>query len=88
MSCDTQINIDKGYAKFNTNCVSCHGSDGKSSMEQYPNLKGQKRFYISKQLKEFKAGTRKDPYMNAIASTLTVEEIENLATYLSSQTCK
>jgi cytochrome c553 len=65
-------------------CAACHGADGISAIPNYPNLKGQKAAYIVKQLKDFKAGTRKDPVMGAQAAALSDADIENLAAYYES----
>ncbi len=65
-------------------CAACHGANGISPQPQWPNLRGQKAQYIIKQLKAFKAGTRKDPLMSPQAAQLSDQDIENLAAYFSS----
>ncbi len=65
-------------------CAACHGLNGISVAPVYPNLHGQKEQYIIKQLKAFKAGTRKDPLMSPMAAPLSDTDIENLAAYFSS----
>jgi cytochrome c553 len=65
-------------------CAACHGANGISIAPMYPNLAGQKEAYIVKQLKDFKAGTRKDPVMSGMAAPLSDADIENLAAYFSS----
>ena len=65
-------------------CAACHGAEGISAIPMYPNLAGQKEAYLSKQLKDFKAGTRKDPVMAPMAMPLTDEDIANLSAYYSS----
>ena len=72
----------KGKAKAAT-CAACHGMDGISKMPTYPNLKGQKAAYTVKQLKAFKAGTRKDATMNAMTKPLSDSDIENLAAHFA-----
>ena len=72
----------KGKAKAAT-CAACHGADGVGKMPTYPNLHGQKTAYMVKQLKAFKAGSRKDPTMNAMAKPLSDADMENLAAYYS-----
>jgi len=67
-------------------CGACHGQDGNSAVPTFPKLSGQAESYLMKQLKDFKAGTRKDPMMSAQAATLTDADISNLAAYFSSQT--
>ncbi len=65
-------------------CAACHGPNGISPQPQWPNLRGQKEQYIIKQLKAFKAGTRKDPLMSPQAAQLSDQDIENVAAYFSS----
>lgn len=65
-------------------CAACHGASGVSALPMYPNLAGQKEAYIIKQLKDFKAGTRKDPVMSSMAAPLSDEDVVNLAAYFSS----
>ena len=65
-------------------CAACHGANGISANPLWPNLRGQKDQYIIKQLKAFKAGTRKDPLMSPQAAQLSDQDIENLAAYWSS----
>lgn len=72
-----------GKAKAAT-CAACHGMDGISKMPIYPNLKGQKQAYLTKQMKAFRDGTRKDATMNAMAKPLSDADIENLSAYYSS----
>jgi cytochrome c553 len=69
-----------GKAKSAT-CAGCHGAAGVSAVPTYPNLAGQKEAYLAKQIKAFKAGTRKDPSMNAMVAALTDADIANLAAY-------
>lgn len=81
--------IEAGKNKAASSCVSCHGAKGISNKEQWPNLAGQKKNYLVKELKNFRDGKRTDPVMSPIAKPLTDEEIENLAAYYSSLTpCK
>jgi len=65
-------------------CAACHGTDGVGKMPTYPNLKGQKEVYLSKQMKAFRDGTRKDPTMNAMAKPLSDADVNNLSAYYSS----
>lgn len=65
-------------------CSACHGANGISSVPMYPNLAGQKEMYIAKQLKDFKAGHRKDPIMAPMAMGLSDDDIANIAAYYAS----
>ena len=66
-------------------CTACHGMDGISANELFPNLKGQKEAYLRTQILAFRSGLRKDPttVMNSLSSSLTDQEIEELAKFFS-----
>lgn len=70
-------------------CVNCHGKNGKGrgkGNSLFPVIGGQQKAYLVKQLKNFKAGTRKnDPagMMGDIAKKLSDEEINAVAEYIS-----
>ena len=69
-----------GKAKSAT-CAGCHGAKGVSAIPTYPNLAGQKAAYLTKQMKAFKDGTRKDPTMNAMAKPLSDADMANISAY-------
>ena len=75
--------IAAGKAKA-TICAACHGPNGISLNDLWPNLAGQKEAYIIKQVKAFREGTRVDPTMAPMVKPLTDADIENLAAYFSS----
>lgn len=75
---------EAGKAK-SASCAACHGADGTSISDIWPNLKGQKNAYLVKQIKAFRDGDRNDPMMSPMASGLSDEDIDNLAAYYSSQ---
>ncbi|MGE5170349.1 MAG: c-type cytochrome [Rudaea sp.] len=64
-------------------CQACHGTDGLSKVPDAPNIAGQVETYLVTQLKAFKAGARKNESMSVVASTLSDQDIENLAAYFS-----
>ncbi len=66
-------------------CAACHGADGTSSNDLWPNLKGQKSGYLVKQIKAFRDGDRTDPSMSPMVKGLSDADIDNLAAYYSSQ---
>lgn len=74
---------EAGKAKSAT-CAACHGAEGISANDLWPNLAGQKPGYLTKQMKAFRDGDRKDPMMSPMAATLTDEDIANLTAYFSS----
>lgn len=76
--------IEAGRARVNEVCAACHGANGVSVSAAIPNLAGQKAAYVGAQLNAFKAGTRKNPIMNAIAAQLSPADIDNVAAYFAS----
>jgi cytochrome c553 len=68
-------------------CGACHGADGNSTVPTFPKLAGQSENYLTKQLKSFKDGTRKDKdgVMSAQAAGLDEADIPHLAAYFASQ---
>lgn len=66
-------------------CQACHGAAGVSVAPDIPNLAGQKAVYLTRQLEAFKAGTRKNDLMAAIAAQLSPDDIKALAAFWSSQ---
>lgn len=75
--------IEAGKAK-SMMCAACHGAAGISAIPMYPNLAGQKEIYLTKQLKDFKSGSRKDPVMAPMTMALSDADMANLAAYYSS----
>ncbi len=65
-------------------CAACHGADGISTQDVFPNLKGQKAAYIKIALNAYKDGTRNNAIMSGMASGLSDADIENVAAYFSS----
>ena len=72
-----------GKAKAST-CIACHGAQGISANDLWPNLAGQKKGYLIKQMKAFRDGTRQEPMMAPMVANLSDEDIENIAAYYSS----
>jgi cytochrome c553 len=68
-----------------TMCTGCHGIPGFRAAypETYhvPKLGGQNAGYIVAALKAYKAGERNHPTMKAIASSLTEQDMADLAAY-------
>lgn len=76
-------NAAAGKAKATT-CFACHGTDGNAVDPQYPRLAGQYNLYLQQALHEYKDGQRNNPIMKGMASTLSDQDIEDVATYFSS----
>lgn len=68
-------------------CHGCHGITGYQAVyPEYhvPRIAGQNEQYLIDALNEYKSGARKYATMHAQASSLTEQQIENIAAYLSS----
>ncbi|MFW5444571.1 MAG: c-type cytochrome [Methylococcaceae bacterium] len=76
--------IKKGKEKYAL-CWSCHGDNGEGP-GSYPSVAGQHAQYTVQQLKDFKSGSRTNPEMKAIASMLSIKEMEALGVYISTLT--
>ncbi len=64
-------------------CVGCHGNNGIGLSDELPNLAGQKQTYLKNQLKAFRDRSRINPTMNAMAASLSDEDIDALSSYFS-----
>ncbi len=62
-------------------CTACHGTDGVGRDESWPNLAGQKRGYLVKQLRAFRDGARMDVMMQPVVRELSDTDIDALADY-------
>jgi len=70
-------------------CLGCHGiEDYRNAYPNYtvPRLGGQHADYIIAALKEYRAGTRTHPTMHVQASTLSDQDMQDIAAYFSSET--
>lgn len=75
----------KGAASFGQVCVACHAADGNSTIAENPKLAGQHPEYLIKQLQEYKSGKRENAIMVGFASTLSDDDMRNIAYWLASQ---
>ncbi len=80
-----QGSVDAGRTK-STTCAACHGVDGNSVTPDWPSLAGQHASYIARQLHAFQDGERQDVSMTAFATTLSDQDILDVAAYFSTQT--
>lgn len=76
--------IEAGKAKTAT-CAGCHAADGNSATGAFPKLAGQHASYLVKQMKDFKAGTRTDPTMQAMVGALSDSDMEDIAAFYASK---
>ncbi len=80
-----------GKAKAETaGCFVCHGVDGVATAnglatdKHVPNLAGEPDLFTQFQLVYFRKGVRKNAIMNAMAQSLSNEDVRNLGAYFAS----
>lgn len=78
----------KGQAMSSQVCGACHTADGSRGSPANPILAGQHPEYLVKQLQEFKAGKRNNPIMKGFASTLSDDDMKNVAAFYASKSAK
>jgi len=79
---DAAAGRELGYS-----CLGCHGIDGyRNAYPSYrvPKLGGQKAGYLVIALRGYRDGTREHPTMEAQATSLSDQQIEDVAAYLAS----
>lgn len=81
----THGKAENGAAKAAA-CSACHGPNGNSANPQWPRLAGQSAVYITEQLRLFRSGVRDNPIMKPLASSLSDQDIDDLAVYFEAQT--
>lgn len=82
---DKKPDLVKGEATYSAVCVACHGVDGNSGTPENPKLAGQHPQYLVKQLQEFKSGKRASAIMQGFASTLSDDDMVNIAAWLTAK---
>ena len=67
-------------------CHTCHGMHGAGdSSGAFPRLSGQAPWYLYKQLKDYASGARQNEVMSPIATTLSDQQMEDVAAYYAAQ---
>ena len=67
-------------------CAACHGPNGNSVNPDWPRLAGQSAVYIAGQLRLFRSGARANPVMMPMATSLSDQDIADIAVYYEAQT--
>ena len=80
--------LAKGQATSTNVCAACHTSDGSRGSPANPILQGQHPGYLVKQLTEFKSGKRANAIMTGMASTLSDDDMKNVAAFYTSKQAK
>ena len=73
---------DTGRAKAGV-CAGCHGTEGISSNDLWPNLAGQKQGYLVVQIRAFRDGERQSDMMKPMVVNLSDQDIDDLAAFYS-----
>ncbi len=66
-------------------CITCHGPKGQSAVGTWPKLSAQHAAYLTKQLRNYKDGTRANPIMMGMSAALTDQDMQNISSYLAKQ---
>ena len=80
--------LAKGEASYSAVCAACHGADGNSAIPGNPKLAQQHPDYLIKQLTEYKSGKRNNAIMKGFASTLSDDDMRNIAYWVASKKAK
>jgi cytochrome c553 len=80
-------NAAAGSKKHAATCASCHGANGISPNETWPNLAGQNPAYLVRILAAYKSGAQTDVMMSPVARVLSDADIQDLATYYGTLDC-
>ncbi|MFA0310208.1 cytochrome C554 [Vibrio splendidus] len=78
-----QFELGKQKAKV---CMTCHGDDGISTQDPYPNLRGQKVGYLISSLKDYQTRERTSGLailMQQQADTLSDQDIRDISYFFS-----
>jgi cytochrome c553 len=73
--------IYAGEAKAAAVCSQCHGIRMPSADAPFPPLAGRDQEYLKTALKQYRDKTRKSDIMNAIAGSLSDDDINNITAY-------
>src|SRR6188474_1748861 len=76
---------ERGHAKVQEVCVSCHGEQGVSVAPENPHLAGQSGAAIYKQLNDYRTGSRAHQQMTDIAKALDEPTLADVAAYYAAQ---
>ena len=75
-------NLDKLVSQ----CGMCHGKDGNSPIATVPSIAGLTKEYFKHTMDAYKNDGRKSEAMKSFVHTLTVQQIDEIATYYQKQT--
>jgi cytochrome c553 len=70
-----------GQAIARTDCVACHGMDGKGVTKDIPNLAAQVEDYLVAALNAYKTGKRSHAALRDMTANMSEQEMKNVAAY-------
>lgn len=76
---------EKGKEKASQVCASCHTLTGESQNPIYPHIGGQYEDYLLRSLRGYKSGRRQNAIMQGIVTSLSDEDMKDLAAYYAAQ---
>jgi len=79
----TSLARGEGITEIAATCAVCHGDNGISTNELWPNLAGQQAGYLAEQITAYREKTRDVPSMWAAVKDLSDEEVKAIASYYS-----
>ena len=79
---DAAGDVQAGKAKAAA-CAGCHGADGQG-VAPNPALAGKKEDQLIQALKDYKSGKRDNAVMKGMASSLSDQDVANVAAYFAS----
>jgi cytochrome c553 len=83
-----KVDLAKGQATATQVCAACHSADGTRGSPANPIIAGQHPEYLVKQLQEFKSGKRANPVMKGFATTLSDDDMKNVAAFYAGKSAK
>jgi len=83
-----KVDVAKGQEISTNVCAACHTADGSRGSPANPILQGQHPEYLARQLADFKSGKRDNPVMKGMASTLTDDDMKNVAAFYAGKQAK
>ena len=75
-------NAERGKA-LAAGCAGCHGAQGISPSDAFPNLAGLPATVLYKQLDDYRSGKRENPIMQSMAAALDDQKVADVTAYFS-----
>lgn len=76
---------ERGAALAGETCAACHGPDGNSVAPEFPNLAGQQKAYLLREMLDYKEGRRQHDIMSPLMQPLGDADMAALADHYAAQ---